>query len=243
MERVQIDQALERITSGSRVYVHGGAATPHALLTALAARAPSLSDVQVVAMHTEGDSPHTAPGMEPHFRHNALFIGKNVRDAVQQGRADYTPVFLSEIPSLFAPGGPLPLDTALIHVTPPDRNGMCSLGVSVDCALPAARHAKLVIAQVNPRMPRTRGHQLPASEIDLAVEVDDAIPEIVAPPPDECALAIGRHVAALIDDGATLQMGIGAIPNGVLAALAAHRDLGIHTEMFTDGLLPLVESG
>jgi acetyl-CoA hydrolase len=181
--------------------------------------------------------------MAAHFRHNALFIGPNVRTAVQEGRADYTPVFLSEIPALFAPGGALPLDVAFVHVTPPDEQGQCSLGVSVDCALAAAQHARLVIAQVNPRLPRTGGHSLPASAIDFAVEVEAELPEYHPDPPGPEAEAIGRHVAALIEDGSTLQMGIGGIPNAVLAELGNHRDLGVHTEMFSDGLVPLVESG
>lgn len=234
---------MARVGSGQRVYLHGGAAVPSALLNALAARAAELRDVEVVSLHLEGEAAHVRPGMEAHFRHNALFIGGSVRSAVQEGRADYTPVFLSEIPALFDPGGPLPLDVALIHVSPPDRTGVCSLGVSVDCALPAAQKAKLVIAQVNPQMPRTRGHQLHVSHIDLLVEVDDPLPEVQAPEPDETALLIGRHVAGLIADGSTLQMGIGAIPNAVLRALADHRDLGVHTEMFTNGLIPLIENG
>lgn len=234
---------MARVSSGQRVYLHGGAAVPSALLNALAARAADLRDVEVVSLHLEGEAAHVRPGMEAHFRHNALFIGGSVRSAVQEGRADYTPVFLSEIPALFDPDGPLPLDVALIHVSPPDRTGVCSLGVSVDCALPAAQKAKLVIAQVNPQMPRTRGHQLHVSHIDMLVEVDEPLPEVRAPEPDETALLIGRHVAGLIADGSTLQMGIGAIPNAVLRALADHRDLGVHTEMFTNGLMPLIEKG
>jgi acetyl-CoA hydrolase len=199
--------------------------------------------VEIVHLHTEGPAKYARPEMAGHFRHNALFIGPNVRGAVQEGRADYTPVFLSEIPAMFAPDGPLALDVALIHVTPPDAEGNCSLGVSVDCALAAAEHARLVVAQVNPRMPRTTGHSLPASVIDLAVEVDDELPESAEAEPSAETTAIGKHVAELIEDGATLQLGIGAVPDAVLAQLGNHRDLGVHTEMFTDGLVPLIESG
>jgi len=243
MERVTIEQAMARVESGNRVYLHGGAATPHSLLNALVARAKDLRDVETVSLHLEGPAPHVDPAMAGHIRHNALFIGANVREAVQQGRADYTPVFLSEIPKLFDPGAPLALDVALIHVSPPDRTGVCSLGVSVDVALPAAQKAKLVIAQVNPRMPRTRGHQFHVSHVDLLIDAEEPIPEVRAAEPNETALAIGRHVAELIEDGSTLQMGIGAIPNAVLRALHGHKDLGVHTEMFTDGLLPLIEAG
>jgi len=243
MRFVSADEAVSHVQSGQRVYVHAGCATPHALIDALVCRYDELSDVEIVHMHTEGPALYAEPEMAGHFRHNALFIGPNTRQAVQEGRADYTPVFLSEIPALFERGGPLPLDVAFLHVTPPDDDGNCSLGVSVDCALAAAYHAKLVIAQVNPRMPRTGGHVLPASVIDLAVEVDLPLPLGRAPEQTDEGLEIGRHVAALIDDGSTLQMGIGAIPAGVLACLGNHNDLGIHTEMFTEGLLPLIESG
>ena len=234
---------MAAVNSGNRVYIHGGAATPHALISALIDQRPDLEDVELVHLHTEGPARYTDREMAGRFRHNALFIGPNTRLAVQEGRADYTPVFLSEIPSMFQRGGQLPLDVAFVHVTPPDAHGNCSLGVSVDCALAAARSAQVVIAQVNPRMPRTFGHVLPAALIDLAVEVDESLPESIAEPPGAEAEAIGRHVARLIQDGSTLQMGIGAIPSAVLAALGGHCDLGIHTEMFTDALLPLVESG
>lgn len=243
MRLVTATEAVSRIRSDQRVYLHGGAATPGVLVDALVARAPRLRDVELVHLHTEGQARYAEHDYEKHFRHNALFIGPNVRDAVQDGRADYTPVFLSDIPELFQPGGTLPLDVALIQVTPPDGAGNCSLGVSVDVALTAAEQAKLVIAQVNDRMPRTNGHVLNASFIHLAVEVEAEIPEVHAPPMTPEAWAIGRHVAALVRDGATLQMGIGAVPNAVLAALADHRHLGIHTEMFTDGVLPLIEAG
>jgi acetyl-CoA hydrolase len=181
--------------------------------------------------------------MEHSFRHNALFIGPNVRDAVQAGRADYTPIFLSEIPALFDAGGVLPLDVALIHVTPPDADGICSLGVSVDCALSAAQHARTVVAQVDASLPRTAGHGLAYTDIDIVFEAESPLPQRLPRPPDAAAVAIGRHIAELIEDGSTLQMGIGAVPDAVLGQLTSHRDLGIHTEMFSDGVMPLIEAG
>jgi len=243
MRFVSLDDAVGVVNSGNRLYIHAGAATPHTLIAALVALRTDLRGVEIVHMHTDGPAPYAEPGMEGRFRHNALFIGPNTRQAVQEGRADYTPVFLSEIPSLFEPGGSLLLDVAFIHVTPPDADGNCSLGVSVDCALSAAKNARIVVAQVNPRMPRTFGHTIPASVIDLAVEVDDDLPVAVHEPPGPEATEIGRHVAALIADGSTLQMGIGAVPSAVLGELAHHRNLGVHTEMFTDSLLPLLRSG
>ena len=243
MNVLPVEQAIAHIKSGNRVYVHGGAATPHALLSALVSGDPQVRDIEIVHLHTEGPAPYIAPEFAGRFRHNALFIGPNVRTAVQEGRADYTPIFLSEIPALFQPGGALPLDVALLHVTPPGPDGMCSLGLSVDCALSAARNARLVIAQVNHRMPRTYGPGIPADMIDLAVQVDVDPPTVSSEAPGPEARAIGQHVAALIPDGATMQMGIGAVPNAVLAALTNHKDLGVHTEMFTDGLLPLMRAG
>lgn len=238
-----LDSAMAHITSGSRVYIHGGAATPQHLVAAMMERAPLLRDVEIVHLHTEAPAPYVAPEMAGHFRHNALFIGPNVRLAIADGRADYTPVFLSDIPRLFAPGGALPLDVALVQVTPPDADGNCSLGPSVDCALAAISNARVVIGQVNARMPRSRGASIPLSAIDHVIPFDADIPVVAPAERSPEAAAIGRVVAGLIEDGATLQLGIGAIPDAVLAELGNHRHLGIHTEMFTDGLLPLVESG
>jgi len=240
---VEAQKALREVKSGDRVYLHGGAATPRHLVDELVALAPALQDVEIVHLHTESAAPYVAEGLERSFRHNALFIGANTRSAVAEGRADYTPVFLSEIPELFAPGGSLPLDVALIQVTPPDDSGMCSLGVSVDCAHAAALHARTVIAQVNARMPRTRGAAIPASTIDHFVRCDQDLPTVSAATGTLVAAEIGRVVAGLIDDGATLQVGIGAIPDAVLGALGSHRHLGVHTEMFSNGLLPLIKSG
>jgi acyl-CoA hydrolase len=237
------DDAMLEVTSGSRVYLHGGAATPRVLVEALVRRLPALENVEITHLHTESPAPYTLPEMAPHARHIALFIGPNVRAAVQRGDADYTPVFLSEIPRLFAPGGVLPLDVALIQVTPPDEHGNCSFGPSVDVALAASRFARVVIAQVNPRLPRTLGASIREEHITFGVREEAPLPEVAPSALSDEAVAIGRHVASLVPDGATLQMGIGAIPNAVLAELTGHRDLGVHTEMFSDGLVPLIESG
>ena len=243
MREVTPEEAVCVVKPGQRMYFQGGAATPHVLIEALVARAAELRDVEIVHLHTDGEAPHVRPEMSGHFRHNALFIGANTRDAVNEGRADYTPVFLSEIPQMFKAGGSLPLDVAFIHVSPPDTDGNCTLGVSVDCALAAAWNARTVVAQVNPNMPRTSGHSLPASLITYGVQVDEELPEAPAARTCDEFEQIGGHVAQLVQDGSTLQLGIGGVPNAVLARLGDHRDLGIHTEMFTDGVLPLVEAG
>ncbi|HEY3063593.1 MAG TPA: acetyl-CoA hydrolase/transferase C-terminal domain-containing protein [Chloroflexota bacterium] len=235
--------ALAHVHSGQRVFVQGAAATPRVLLEALVECAPELDQVEVVHMHAEGPAPHIAPEMDGHLRHRALFVGSNVREAVNAGRADFVPIFLSDIPALFT-SGQLPLDVALIHVSPPDVHGYCSLGTSVDVVPAAIQSARLVIAQVNPRMPRTLGNSfVQLSQIDLAVEVDMPLFEHNVASPTELEQRIGAHVADLVEDGATLQLGIGGIPNAALAALSDRKDLGVHTEMFSDGLLDLVEAG
>ncbi|HLG10739.1 MAG TPA: acetyl-CoA hydrolase/transferase C-terminal domain-containing protein [Dehalococcoidia bacterium] len=240
--RVTAAEATATVRSGQRVYVQGGCAVPRALIDALVARYEELSGVEIVHMHTEGDAPYARPEMAGHFRHNALFVGRNLREAVNQGRADFTPVFLSDVPGLFETT--LPLDVALIQVSPPDNAGYCSLGISVDCAKPASLAAKTVIAQVNRRMPRTLGDGfLHVSQINFLVEEDAELTEVVCPPPDEVARRIGEYVVSLIEDGSTLQTGIGTIPNAVVASLSGHQHLGVHTEMFSDGLLDLIESG
>lgn len=243
MRITSAEEAVKVIKSGDRVFVHGGAATPAQLVIAMTNRAEELRGVEVVHIHTEGPAPYASPAMVDSFRTNAMFVGANVREAVNEGVADYIPVFLSEVPGLFRKGI-LPLDVALVQVSPPDRHGFCSLGVSVDVARAAVQMAKHVIAQLNPNMPRTHGDGLiHISHIDSAVVVDDPLPEF---PPGETTAAekaIGRYCAELIEDGATLQMGIGAIPNAVLAALSNHRDLGVHTEMFSDGAIDLIEKG
>jgi acyl-CoA hydrolase len=240
---VSAQEAVSVIKSGSRVFIHSVAAAPRRLIEAMTARAPELRVVEIVSLHTEGEAPYAAPEMAKSFRVNALFVGANLRRAVEEGRADYLPVFLSEVPSLFR-SGILPLDVAMVHVSPPDRHGFCSLGVSVDVSRAAVQTARTVIAQVNPRMPRSHGDGLiHVDQIDAMVEVDDPIHEAAPREVSEQERAIGRHCAELVDDGATLQIGIGAIPQATLAALGDHHRLGIHTEMVSDGVLDLVEKG
>lgn len=237
------DEAVKVIRSGDRVFIHGVAAAPAQLIDAMTRRAPELRDVEVVHLHTEGEAPYARAEFAESFRVNAFFVGSNTRQAIREGRGDYIPVFLSEIPALFRKGV-LPIDVALIQVSPPDGHGFCSLGVSVDIARAAVDTAKHVIALINPNMPRTLGDALVhISTIDAAVETDVELPEVAAPELTEVDRKIGGHIAELIDDGATLQMGIGSIPNAVLASLGGHKQLGVHTEMFSDGLIPLVEKG
>src|SRR5512133_1277673 len=240
---VSAEEAVSVVKSGDRVFIHSVAAAPRRLIEALTARADELRVVEIVSIHTEGEAPYAAPELAKSFRVNALFVGANVRRAVEEGRADYLPVFLSEVPSLFR-SGILPLDVALIHVSPPDRHGYCSLGVSVDVTRAAVQTARTVIAQVNPRMPRSHGDGLiHVDAIDYLVEVDEPIHELAPAPISEIERAIGRHCAELVDDGATLQIGIGAIPQATVAALGDHHRLGIHTEMISDGIVDLVEKG
>ncbi len=236
-------EAVKHIKSGNRVFVHGGNATPVQLVKAMTERHGELTNVELVHLHTEGPAPYADPEYKDSFFVNVVFVGANVRKAVNEGRGDYIPVFLSEVPNLFRKNV-LPLDVALIHVSPPDSHGYCSLGVSVDAAIAAAQMAKFVIAQVNPNMPRTHGDGIiHVDKIDVLVNVDDELPQQQVPEPNEAELKIGAHCAELIDDGATLQMGIGAIPNAVLKSLEHHKDLGVHTEMFSDGVIELVEKG
>lgn len=240
---VSAEEALKLVRSGDRVYIHSVAAAPQQLIKALTERADELRDVELVHLHTEGSAPYSDPKYTDSFRINAFFVGENIRDAVNHARADYIPVFLSEIPALFRQNV-LPLDVALINVSPPDSHGFCSLGVSVDIARAAVDCAKTVIAQINPHMPRTIGDALVhVKDIHAMVEVNDPLPEVPVPNLTDTDRAIGRYIAELIDDGATLQMGIGSIPNAVLASLGNHKDLGIHTEMFSDGVINLVEKG
>jgi 4-hydroxybutyrate CoA-transferase len=243
MRRTTAETAVSVIQSGNRVFIHSVAAAPGRLIEAMTARAPELRDVEIVHLHTEGPAPYAAPDMSGSFRVNALFVGANVRDAIHKGDASYIPVFLSETPQLFR-RNILPLDVALIQTSMPDPHGFCSLGVSVDCSRAAVQMAKRVIVQVNPNMPRTHGDSMiHVNEIDDFIEVDDPLPEISRPVLGEAEYAIGRHCAELIEDGATLQMGIGAIPDAVISALTNHKDLGIHTEMFSDGAIDLIEAG
>jgi acyl-CoA hydrolase len=236
-------EAVAGIQSGQQLYVHCAAATPSALLDALVARAPELRDVRVVHLHCEGPGPHLAPDMAPHFRHRALFIGPNARDAVNEGRADYIPIFLSDVPDLLD-SGLLPLDAVLMNVSPPDEHGYCSLGTSVEAMQAAIRSARTVIAQLNRAMPRTLGESfVHVDQIDLAVEVDIPPYEHRDPGIGDVERRIGQYVADLVPDRATIQMGIGAIPAAVGLALRDKKDLGVHTEMMTDVVVDLVEAG
>jgi acyl-CoA hydrolase len=237
------EEALKAIKPGSRVFVQGGAATPLYLLRKLADRASSLYDIEIVSTSLQGDILIADPGYKENFRINSLFVSQNVRDAVNEGRADYVPVFLSEIPQLFRKGI-LAVDTALVHVSPPDKHGYCSLGTSVDCALAAVKSAKHVIAQVNPRMPRVLGDGIiHESEFNSMVQVDEELPEIVSKEASEITKRIGNYCAELVENGATIQTGIGSVPDAVLESLGGHKELGIHTEMFSDGVIPLIEKG
>ena len=243
MRIVSADEAVSGIRSGEQLFVHGGAATPSVLLEALTRRADDLRDVGVIHLHTEGPAPHLARELAGSFRHRALFIGANAREAVNAGRADYVPIFLSDIPELFE-SGVLPLDAAFINVSPPDAHGYCSLGTSVDTALSAVAAASTVIAQLNRSMPRTLGDSfVHVDQIDLGVDVDQPPHEHASPVIGEVERQIGAFVAELVQDGATIQMGIGSIPAAVALALRDKKDLGIHTELFTDPVLDLVESG
>ena len=243
MRIVSADEAVGVIRSRDQVYVHGGAATPSVLLEALVARSDDLRDVGIIHLHTEGPAPHLAPEVAASFRHRALFIGANAREAVNAGRADYVPIFLSDIPELFT-RGVMPLDVALLNLTPPDAHGFCSLGTSVDTALSAVLAAKTVIAQLNRSMPRTLGDSfVHVDQINLGVEVDQPPHEHRSEVIGEVERQIGAFVAELVPDGATLQMGIGSIPGAVALALRDKHDLGVHTELFTDPVLDLVEAG
>ncbi len=242
MNRTTPEEAILAVRDGLRVFIGSGAAAPLGLLDAFTARARQYTNVEVCQLLTLGPAPYVAPELSGHVRHNAFFVGANTREAVQQGRADFTPVFLSEIAALLRTT--MPLDVALVQVSPPDAHGFCSLGVSVDIVKVAVETARVVIAEINPRMPRTHGESfVHVSRFGAVVDVDHALPELAPAQVDPVSAAIGARVASLIRDGDTLQTGIGAIPNAVLAALGDHRDLGIHTEMFSDGVVDLVERG
>ncbi|MEO8437804.1 MAG: acetyl-CoA hydrolase/transferase C-terminal domain-containing protein [Chloroflexota bacterium] len=243
MRIVTAAEAVAGIASGQQIYLQCAAATPSVLLDALVARAQELSAVSVVHLHCEGPGPHLAPEMAPHFRHKALFIGPNARAAIADGRADYIPTFLSDVPRLFD-GGMLPLDAVFVNATPPDAHGFCSLGTSVEAMHAAIRAAKTVIVQFNAAMPRTLGDSfIHVSQIDLGVECDVPPYEHAVGPIGDVERRIGEFVADLVPDGATLQLGIGAIPAATALALRDKRDLGVHTEMFTDSIVDLVEAG
>lgn len=237
------EEALAPIKSGDRVWCHSMAATPYRLLEALAVHVLSLENVTLLQLHLEHAEAVCQPQLEGHLRNRCYFVSHSTRDLVNTGKADYVPIFLSEIPKLLR-SGRQPIDVALIQVSPPDRHGNCSLGVSVEATLAACNVAKTVIAQINPQMPRTHGDAaISLKSIDFVVEIDSEIPAYPPSVPKGEHLQIGGHVAELIRDGDCLQMGIGAIPDAVLAHLGHHRHLGIHTEMFSSGVLPLVASG
>ena len=237
------EQAVMKVRSGQRVFIGSGAAEPQLLVKALAQRGPELADTQITHILTLGVAPYADPKLKDGFRHNALFIGPNVREAVAEGRADFTPVFLSEVPRLFR-RGKLPIDVALIQVSPPDEHGYCSYGVSVDVTKAAAESAGHVVAEVNPNMPRTLGDSfIHIDDIHELVPSDMPILEAPAGEVDEIASQIGLHIAELIQDGSTLQLGIGTIPDAVLACLGDKKNLGIHSEMISDGVIGLVEKG
>jgi len=240
---VTADDAARLIASGQRVFLTGNCSVPQKVLHALVTRAPELQNVEIVQVLAVGTAEYVAPEMVGHLRVNTIFISDNVRQAVNEGRADFTPCFLSEIPGLFRDGY-LPLDAALIQVGPPDEHGFCSYGVEVGVTKTAAAAAKIIIAEVNPNMPRTLGDAfVHLSKLDYIVPVDYKLPEVHMGESSELALRIAKHIAGLIPDGATLQTGIGAIPDAVLDQLIGHQHLGVHSELFSDGVISLVEKG
>ncbi len=237
------DEGVSHVRSGQRVFIGSGAAEPQLLVKALSQRGNELADTQIAHILTLGVAPYTDPKLENGFRHNALFIGPNVREAVAEGRADFTPIFLSEVPRMFR-RGKLPIDVALIQVSLPDEHGYCSYGVSIDVTKAAAESARYVVAEINPNMPRTLGDSfIHISQIDALVPSEMAILEAPVGEIDEVAQRIGEHIAELIQDGSTLQLGIGTIPDAVLSCLGGKKNLGIHSEMFSDGVIDLVEQG
>jgi acyl-CoA hydrolase len=240
--KMTADEAVKLIKSGNRVLIQGGSATPQTLIRAMVARAPELRGVEIVHLHTEGECGYTAPELRESFHTSVFFIGGNIRKMVGD-TVNYIPVFLSDIPSLFREGY-MDLDVVLVNVSPPDKHGFCSLGVSVDIVVSGIEQGKRVIAQINPRMPRTFGDAIVnINDFDACVEVDEEIYEMKFVAPSEVEQAIGKNIAAIIDDGATLQMGIGGIPNAVLNYLTNHKNLGVHTEMFSEGIVDLVKKG
>lgn len=236
-------EAVNVIKSNTNIFIHTAAAAPRVLVQALADRASELRNVNIYQMHTEGEAPYAVPEIAESFRVKNLFVGSNVRRAVNEGRADFIPIFFSDIPRLFRQHL-IELDAALLQVSPPDKNGFCTLGVSVETSLAAAQSAKKLIAEINPNMPRTNGDgNIHISKFDKLIEVDYELPAVELPEPNEIETLIGQYVADLVEDGATLQMGIGTIPNAALKAMRYHKGLGIHTEMFSDGVIELVERG
>ncbi|MGB5418159.1 acetyl-CoA hydrolase/transferase family protein [Algibacter sp.] len=237
---VSAQEAVKVIKNNDRVYLQAAAAVPQILVNAMTERHEELRNVEVCHLHVEGNAPYANPEFKKSFHVNSFFIGNNVRHTLTAGNGSYTPVFLSELPLLFK-RNILPLDVALIHVSVPDRHGYCSLGVSVEATLAAIDNAKIVIAQVNEQMPRTHGDGIiHYTEIDMFVECNEAIPTHIYGNPSKIEDEIGGYIANLIEDRSTLQMGVGAIPNAVLSRLNNHKDLGLHTEMFSDGVIDLI---
>lgn len=244
LKNMSAEEAIKIIQSGDRVFIHGSAATPITLLKALAANSDHLHQVEMLAISTLGQLDLAKAEFKDRFYFNSLFVSENIRDCVNSDNGDYVPIFLSEISKLFEKGI-LPVDVAMIHVSPPDKHGFCSLGTSVDVAKSAVKHAKKIIAQVNTNMPRTHGDGfIHESKLDAMVEVHDALPEVnYRMRTSEAEINIGKRIAELIEDRSTLQMGIGAIPDAVLQSLSHCKDLGIHTEMLSDGVIDLIKSG
>lgn len=237
------EEAVSVVKSGDRVYISGNAATPYVLMKALAQRKDELTNVELVHVLLMGEDPLSKPEMEGHFRHNSLFVGPADRKAINEGRADYVPIFLHQIPNLFY-SGQMPVDVAMLHLSPPDEHGFMSYGVEVLASKAAAEKAKIVIAQVNDQMPRVLGDSfIHVSRVHKIVEVSEPLPELERAPMTEVELKIGQYIAELIDDGCTLQLGIGGIPDAVLASLKNRRELGIHTEMVSDGVMEAIEAG
>lgn len=238
---VSAADTVSHINSGMRVFIHGAAATPTPLIDALAKR--DVENVTTYHLHLNGHVAIADPELQDRFRPNALFIGENLRSAVNEGRADFTPVFLSDIPSLFM-SGRIPLDVAMLHLSPPDKHGYCTLGTSADAAVAASRCARIVIAEINEQMPRTHGNTLVhIDRLTAFVHTNRPLPSHPPGEASEAESAIGSHIASLVPDGATIQMGIGAIPEAVLSRLFDRRDIGVHTEMFSDRVIDLVEAG
>ncbi len=236
-------EAVQNIQSGERVFLHSAAATPQLLVDAMTARGEELRSVELVSIHTEGTAPYLDPRYDGVFHLNTFFVGANTREAVNNGMASYVPVFLSEIPQLFR-SGKMPLDVAMVQVSPPDKHGYCSVGVSVDITNAAIETARHVIAQVNANMPRVHGNGIiHVSAIDALVQCDQPIFELAPPAPTATDEKIGGFIAGLVEDGATLQTGIGGVPDAALRALRGHRNLGMHSEMFSDGVMELVACG
>lgn len=240
---IPAEEAVKLVKSGDRVFLHGSAATPLYLINTLLKRAGEINNVELVSISTFGDIEWKTPKVTESFYMNSLFVSGNIREWANSSHGGYIPIFLSEIPRLFT-NGYLPLDVAIVHVSPPDKHGYCSLGTSIDAAWTAVREAKTVIAQVNPKMVRTHGDSsVHFSKFDAMVWHETNLLSVDYNTQDEISTKIGKNVAELIEDGSTLQAGIGTIPNAVLSNLTNHKDLGVHTEMFSDGLIELIQKG